>query len=48
MSRSPAVVAMALAKRSGQSPDESLARIVAGHPHDVSPLFWDALKRAMA
>jgi protein-tyrosine phosphatase len=48
MSRSPAVVAMALAKLSGQLPDESLASIVAGHPHDVSPLFWDELMRAMA
>ena len=47
MSRSPAVVAMALAKLSGQSPDETLARIIAGQPHDVSPLFWDELQRAI-
>ena len=48
MSRSPAVVAMALAKINDKSPDECLAALVAGQPHDVSPLFWDDLQRALA
>jgi protein-tyrosine phosphatase len=48
MSRSPAVVTMALAKIDGRSPDECLAALVAGQPHDVSPLFWDDLQRALA
>ena len=48
MSRSPAVVAMVLSRMSRRSPDECLAEIVAGQPHDVSPLFWGALKQAAA
>jgi protein-tyrosine phosphatase len=47
MSRSPAVAALALARISGQSPEANLAAIVAGQPHDVSPLFWDELVRAL-
>jgi len=47
MSRSPAVVAMALAKIEEKQPDECLAALVAGQPHDVSPLFWNDLQRAL-
>jgi len=48
MSRSPAVVAVALAKVEEKQPDECLAALVAGQPHDVSPLFWADLQRAFA
>jgi protein-tyrosine phosphatase len=48
MSRSPAVVAMALAQMQGIEPDQCLASLIVGQPHDVSPLFWDELKRACA
>lgn len=43
MSRSPAVVATALAIVQGGSPEERLREVVAGHPHDVSPQFWEAV-----
>jgi protein-tyrosine phosphatase len=45
MSRSPAVVAAALSIVQGGSPDEKLKEIVAGHPHDVSPHLWEAVRR---
>jgi len=48
MSRSPAVVAVALSTINGRAPDECLAAIVEGQPHDVSPLFWNELKRSLA
>ncbi len=45
MSRSPSIVACALALVRDTAPDEELQRLVEGHPHDVSPLFWaDVLK----
>jgi len=44
MSRSPAIVAAVLALQSGKSPDECLLELVAGHPHDVSPLLWQDLR----
>ncbi len=43
MSRSPAVVAAALAIVQGGSPDEKLKEVVVGHPHDVSPHLWEAV-----
>ncbi len=45
MSRSPAVIAAALAIVQGGSPDERLKEIVAGHPRDVSPHLWEAVGR---
>jgi hypothetical protein len=45
MSRSPAVVAAALSIVQGGSPEDKLKEIVAGHPHDVSPHLWEAVKR---
>ena len=45
MSRSPAVVAAALAIVEGGSPEEKLRQIVAGQPHDVSPQLWEAVCR---
>ena len=44
MSRSPAVVAAALAIVKGGSPEERLRQIVSGHPHDVSPQLWQAVR----
>jgi hypothetical protein len=40
MSRSPAVVAAALAMVRGGQPGDSLEEVVSGCPHDVSPLLW--------
>jgi protein-tyrosine phosphatase len=48
MSRSPAVAAMVIARLSGRPPDDVLAELVAMRPHDVSPLVWADLKRAMS
>jgi len=45
MSRSPAVVAAALAIVEGGSPEERLRQIVSGHPHDVSAQLWEAVRR---
>ena len=45
MSRSPAIVAAALSIVQGGSPEDRLKEIVAGHPHDVSPHLWEAVKR---
>jgi protein-tyrosine phosphatase len=45
MSRSPAIVAAALAFQKGESPDDCLLDLVAGRPHDVSPLLWQDVKR---
>ena len=40
MSRSPAIVAAAVAVVEGADPNAVLQRIVAGQPHDVSPVLW--------
>jgi predicted protein tyrosine phosphatase len=47
MSRSPALAAAALAIVQGGSPELWLRRIVEGHPHDVSPRLWQAVRRAL-
>lgn len=44
MSRSPAVVAATLAIVEGGSPEERLHQVVSGHPHDVSPQLWQAVR----
>jgi hypothetical protein len=41
ISRSPAVVAAALAIAHKASPEECLQRVVRYHPSDVSPAFWN-------
>jgi len=46
MSRSPAIVAVALAVVRGDSPEDALRQIVAGCPHDVSPLLWSDVVNA--
>ncbi|MCR4412399.1 MAG: dual specificity protein phosphatase family protein [Thermoguttaceae bacterium] len=45
MSRSPAVVAGALALVQGGSPEERLLQVASGRPHDVSPQLWEAVRR---
>src|SRR5687767_2812607 len=47
MSRSPAIVAAALARIEGRSAEEVLQELVAGGPHDVSPLFWDEVRQVL-
>ncbi|NQT14517.1 MAG: protein phosphatase [Planctomycetes bacterium] len=40
MSRSPAIVAIALAVASGDTPENCLQQVVADSPHDMSPPLW--------
>jgi predicted protein tyrosine phosphatase len=47
MSRSPAVVAAALALLEGHEPDHVLLRIASVGPHDVVPSLWSDIKRAV-
>lgn len=46
MSRSPAVVAVALSIVQGGKAKERLREVVAGYPHDVSPQLWEAVQDA--
>ena len=48
LSRSPAILAAAIALLTGDSPDQCLAQIVAGAPHDVSPALWASVKSVHA
>jgi len=45
MSRSPAVVAGAMAVLKGGYADEWLKKIVMGYPHDISPQLWQTVRR---
>jgi protein-tyrosine phosphatase len=47
MSRSPAIVAAALAAIENTSPEKALARIAAAGPHDVSATFWADVQQAV-
>lgn len=47
MSRSPAIVAAALAIVEGGSPEEKLRQVVSGQPHDISPQLWGAVQRIL-
>jgi hypothetical protein len=44
MSRSPAIAAAVVSLLHGGTPDDRLREVVQGHPHDVSPLLWAAVK----
>jgi protein-tyrosine phosphatase len=44
MSRSPAVVAAAMAIFQGGDPDDRLREVAMGHPHDVSPQLWQDVR----
>jgi predicted enzyme related to lactoylglutathione lyase len=45
MSRSPAIVAAAIAFAEKESPDDALLRIASSGPHDVAPALWADIKR---
>lgn len=47
LSRSPAIVAAALARRRGTSPQACLAELAGQHPLDVSPAFWRQLEESI-
>lgn len=47
MSRSPAIVAAALARMENRPPEEVLARIMAAGPRDVDPALWRDIKRQL-
>jgi hypothetical protein len=44
MSRSPAIVAAAIALVTGRDADECLSQITSDGPHDVSPMLWSRVK----
>lgn len=46
MSRSPAIVAAAMATVRQQPFDTALRGLTVGHSHDVSPILWNAIKAA--
>ncbi len=46
VSRAPATVAAAIAANTGSKPEESLAKIAALLPHDISPGLWSDVCRA--
>jgi protein-tyrosine phosphatase len=46
MSRSPAIVAAALARFEGVTSQQALARVAASGPHDVSGAFWAEVQQA--
>jgi hypothetical protein len=46
MSRSPAIVAAAIAVLEGVSPEQALEQVAAAGPHDVSTSFWSEVRRA--
>ena len=48
MSRSPAIVAAALAMIEGRTPDDVLRQIASSGPHDVTPALWSDVKKAAA
>jgi hypothetical protein len=47
MSRSPAIVAAALALVCNDVPDRCLQQLLAGNPHDVSPPLWADVKNVV-
>lgn len=47
MSRSPAIVAAAIAVVEGQEPDHVLLRIASAGPHDVAPGLWSDIKQVV-
>ena len=48
MSRSPAIVAAAIACAKNESPDEWLKTVTATGPHDVAPALWNDVKASIA
>ena len=48
MSRSPAIVAAAIACAKNEPPDEWLKRVATTGPHDVAPALWNDVKTSIA
>ncbi|WP_435007180.1 dual specificity protein phosphatase family protein [Tundrisphaera lichenicola] len=48
LSRSPAIVAVALATIGRESPEEALRRLADRRPVDISPFLWSELRSALA
>jgi hypothetical protein len=48
MSRSPAIAAAALSILERRQLDECLVSLAESGPHDVSPLFWEDVRRSIA
>ena len=46
MSRSPCILAAALAIVHGKSPEDCLQQLVNGHPHDISSQLWKDVVKA--
>jgi protein-tyrosine phosphatase len=46
MSRTPAIAAAALSLLDGGALEDHLRKVVAGHPHDISPQLWEEVKEA--
>ncbi len=46
MSRSPAILAASLAVWKGVTPEECLAEVIHGQPHDISPPLWADILQA--
>jgi protein-tyrosine phosphatase len=46
MSRTPVIAAAAIAIHRREPPDACLAKLVEGHPHDISPQLWRDVKAA--
>ena len=47
MSRSPAIVAVALARAKEESPDKWLTKIAEMGPHDVAPSLWNEVRHCV-
>src|SRR5262245_47594446 len=48
MSRSPAIVAAAIAEIENKDPDSTLQKIADNVPADVSPALWNAVKKVIS
>jgi protein-tyrosine phosphatase len=48
MSRSPAIAAAVLSRINHISPGEAMKQVAATGPHDVTPLFWQAIVEVLA
>lgn len=48
MSRSPAIAAAVVARLDHAPLDEAMKQVAASGPHDVTPLFWQAVSEVLA
>jgi len=47
MSRSPAILAAAMARAKRESPEKWLTQIAAAGPHDVAPALWNEIRHCV-